>query len=360
MVIITKILTEETKKKRLDGYYKKAVEKAKSEIGNKYGRLTITDIDYEKTYNSYYNCERHHVYVKTICECGKIPQSNTLSSIKSGHIKSCGCSKFNNSIRVEDLTGKKFGRLTVKRRDVERDVQELKEGKQTNTHWLCVCDCGNPELISVTGCALKSGHTQSCGCFASEQIAVRNKKYSTKSNKYIDNNDGTYFLFDDNGNKCLIDKEDYEIVKRWFWRKTEKRGDINKGYWETNVKKDDKYNKKVLKLHQVIAEIKYGKYNSEFPDHLSRDTDDNRKCNIILKSNQKNCHNRSLSKNNSSGKTGVSFNKEKALWVAYITVDYKTILLGTFSQFNDAVSARKEAEFKYGFTCDDVVASYDN
>ena len=124
---------------------------------------------------------------------------------------------------------------------------------------------------------------------------------------------------------------------------------------------DDKYNKSVLMIHQVIAEIKYGEYESSnsIPDHLSRDTDDNRKCNIILKSNQRNSHNRGLSKVNTSGKTGVSYNKEKNMWTAYITVNYKTKYLGDYTDFNDAVNARKEAEKKYGFTCDDIVADYD-
>jgi len=159
----------------------------------------------------------------------------------------------------------------------------------------------------------------------------------------------------------LIDKADYEIIKNWYWRKINKRGNINKGYWITNVKEDDKYNKSVLMIHQVIAEIKYGEYESStsIPDHLSRDTDDNRKCNIVLKSNQKNSHNRGLSKTNTSGKTGVSFNKSKSMWTAYITVNYKTVFLGDFNNFDDAVKARKEAEKKYGFTCDDIVADYD-
>lgn len=129
----------------------------------------------------------------------------------------------------------------------------------------------------------------------------------------------------------------------------------------TNVKIDDKYNKSVLMIHQVIAEIKYGEYESSnsIPDHLSRDTDDNRKCNIILKSNQRNSHNRGLSKVNTSGKTGVSYNKEKNMWTAYITVNYKTKYLGDYTDFYDAVNVRKEAEKKYGFTCDDIVADYD-
>ena len=67
----------------------------------------------------------------------------------------------------------------------------------------------------------------------------------------------------------------------------------------------------------------------------------------------------SLSKVNTSGKTGVSYNKEKNMWTAYITVNYKTKYLGDYTNFNDAVNVRKEAEKKYGFTCDDIVADYD-
>lgn len=352
-------ISEETKKKRTETYYQKAIAKAKSEIGKTYHNLTITGIDYDKTKDSYFNKSYNRVYVFTQCSCGKSNISNQLNSIKSGHIKSCGCIKFNNPNVVEDLTDQKFGRLTVLGRDLERDKLLYDLGKK-GVHWLCKCDCGNPKLSSVTGYQLRSGRTQSCGCYASEQIAKRNKKYSTKVNKIEVNDDNTTTLFDDNNNKCLIDSEDYDIVKRWYWRKSKKRGSIEKGYWLTNVKDDDDFDKSILPIHQVIAKIKFGEYSSDkIPDHLSRDTDDNRKCNIILKSNQENSHNRGLSKTNSSGKTGVSFNKQKNLWTAYITVNYKTIHLGDFKDFDEAVKIRKEAEEKYGFTCDENVVAYD-
>ena len=62
---------------------------------------------------------------------------------------------------MEDLTGQKFGRLTVINRDLERDEKELRQGKRRgNVHWLCKCDCGNEKLSSVVGWQLKSGHTQ--------------------------------------------------------------------------------------------------------------------------------------------------------------------------------------------------------
>ena len=208
---------------------------------------------------------------------------------------------------------------------------------------------------------MTSGKTKSCGCYASERIKIRNKKYSAKINKFVDNNDGSYTLYDQEDHTCIIDAEDYDIVKNWYWRKLAKRGDINKGYWMTNTKDDDQYNTSVIFLHQVIGEIKYGAYdrNIVFTDHLSRNTDDYRKCNLKLKTNEENCHNRGLSKANTSGKTGVSFNKQKGLWTAYITVNYKTIHLGDFIDINKAIDVRKAAEKKYGFTCDDVIAEYD-
>lgn len=54
-----------------------------------------------------------------------------------------------------DLTGERFGRLTVTGR-AGNDAQR----KPT---WRCVCDCGN--IVTVRGAALKSGHTLSCGCY---------------------------------------------------------------------------------------------------------------------------------------------------------------------------------------------------
>lgn len=52
-----------------------------------------------------------------------------------------------------DLTGQKFGRLTVIRRShFEKDV----------TWYECQCDCGN--ICVKRGTDIKRGHTKSCGC----------------------------------------------------------------------------------------------------------------------------------------------------------------------------------------------------
>lgn len=54
-----------------------------------------------------------------------------------------------------------------------------------------------------------------------------------------------------------------------------------------------------------------------------------------------------LRKNNTSGKTGVYFNKGKKKWSAEIMLKGKKIHLGYFDKKQDAIKARKQAEEKY-------------
>lgn len=51
--------------------------------------------------------------------------------------------------------------------------------------------------------------------------------------------------------------------------------------------------------------------------------------------------------NNSSGKKGVAYNKNKGMWEAYINVHGKRIHLGRYSDKEDAVKARNRAEEEY-------------
>ena len=63
--------------------------------------------------------------------------------------------------RLNDLTGERFGNLSVIRR-----ADNAKDG---SVRWECVCDCGN-ELV-VSGRNLKSGHTRSCTQCGRKRIA---------------------------------------------------------------------------------------------------------------------------------------------------------------------------------------------
>lgn len=59
--------------------------------------------------------------------------------------------------RIIDLTGKRFGKYIVLRRDDTKP-----KGKTCKVYWLCQCDCGT--IKSVRADHLKSGATTSCGC----------------------------------------------------------------------------------------------------------------------------------------------------------------------------------------------------
>lgn len=66
-----------------------------------------------------------------------------------------------------DLTGQRFGRLTV----IERDGTD-KNGR--NVMWLCVCDCGGTTRTTTTH--LRNGHAQSCGCLFREKLIEGGEK----------------------------------------------------------------------------------------------------------------------------------------------------------------------------------------
>lgn len=93
-----------------------------------------------------------------VCFCGT---AKTVSgqSLKNGSSRSCGCL----SPHKNKLTGQKFGRLTAIR----------EEGRTNSGHvkWLCECECGTIKAIS--GQALLSGGTASCGCARRDGAIVR-------------------------------------------------------------------------------------------------------------------------------------------------------------------------------------------
>jgi len=75
--------------------------------------------------------------------------------------------------KLIDLTGQKFGRLTVLKRDYSNKHE---------ASWLCQCECGNTKI--VVGSALRLGRTLSCGCLKTE-TAQQNMKNNRKNN-FID------------------------------------------------------------------------------------------------------------------------------------------------------------------------------
>lgn len=88
------------------------------------------------------------------CDCGNQIISS-YTNLTSGNTKSCGCYKIHRTKEclTEDLTGQRFGMLTV----IEK--VENKNGRVT---WKCKCDCGGIRISNANN--IKSGKVKSCGC----------------------------------------------------------------------------------------------------------------------------------------------------------------------------------------------------
>ena len=113
-------------------------------IGKKFGFLTVIDLDHvNKNHATYWLCE---------CDCGNMITVRG-SNLKNGHTKSCGC--ISHGREIEDLSGRRFGRLTV----IEFDHMD----KYYSSYWVCKCDCGN-EVVVSRGNLVKS-RAKSCGCY---------------------------------------------------------------------------------------------------------------------------------------------------------------------------------------------------
>lgn len=115
----------------------------------RFGRVTVL---FKNKENTSYNVRSWHC----ICDCGNEFDS-TSSSLLNGHTQSCGClNKELTSLRsVKDITGQKFGKLTVIKRYKNNTVDR-------KARWVCKCDCGNESIH--TGKDLRNGNIKSCGC----------------------------------------------------------------------------------------------------------------------------------------------------------------------------------------------------
>ena len=101
--------------------------------------------------------------------------------------------------------------------------------------------------------------------------------------------------------------------------------------------------------HRLVWLYCYGHFPSEQIDHINHNKIDNRLFNLREVSHLENDRNHPKQRNNTSGVTGVCWDKHANKWIAQIQVNGKMNHLGLFSNFNEAVKVRKEAELKYGF-----------
>lgn len=165
---------------------------------------------------------------------------------------------------VKDLTGKRFGKLTV----LSRAPDHITNTGQKKTAWLCQCDCGTQCIKVGAELTRKKNAVQSCGCWALENR--KGNQYSKKqpNEYYIDDAGVVHVQFTQN-QEALVDADDLDKILeyRWYTAKSP-TGIIYVAAYKRGSGKAAN-----VQMHQIIMGCKY-------IDHINGDGLDNRKINL--------------------------------------------------------------------------------
>ena len=242
--------------------------------------------------------------------------------------------------RFEDLTGWKMwehgvpnSRLTV----IERVENYVTPSGKKSAQWLCECSCSKHGRVVVTTNNLKHGNVRSCGCLAHEaSVRLLTGNQYGKSNKRYNEYDLTSFDYGvgytTKGEEFYFDLEDYDLIKDYCWN-------IRYGYVVTKDCTTGKY----IRMHRLIMNA----HPDVIIDHKTHATTDNRKQFLRQANSSTNHWNHNTYSNNTSGTTGVSWDKESGKWRARLWAHGKMYHLGRFDSLDAAIQARKVAEDKY-------------
>lgn len=118
-------------------------------IGTKINKWTVIDL----------KNDRRHADAICQCECGTVKPVN-IRNLINNCTKDCGCGRKQrlSETKTKDLTGKRFGKLTV--------IELLPESNKFKRRmYKCRCDCGN--VVTLPSGSLSTHHTLSCGCLNS-------------------------------------------------------------------------------------------------------------------------------------------------------------------------------------------------
>lgn len=236
-----------------------------------------------------------------------------------------------------DIVGKNFDRLYV----LEYLGYIIKDGTKSKRHYYkCQCTCDKKTILTVERYKLLSGHSTSCGCKLTESLIKRNKKdnpskyYIRKINdNYIDDFGICHIKMSNTDNEMLCDKENVKELLNYHWNE-------HRGYARSSI------GKKKLYAHRIVMNLDDYEINKQI-DHINGNTLDNRKQNLRVVTSQQNGMNSAIRKDNTSGVTGVGWDKSRNIWYARIQYNNRQIYLGYYTNFEDAVKARIKAENKY-------------
>lgn len=131
--------------------------------------------------------------------------------------------------------------------------------------------------------------------------------------------------------RILVDDSDYGLLEEYSWCIA-----VN-GYAVARV------SGKVVYMHRFLLQATKG----QITDHINGNRLDNRRSNLRLCTSSENAKNQGIKINNTSGYKGVSFDKKRSKFHAYIKVNYKRKHLGYYDTATEAANAYSLGALKY-------------
>jgi hypothetical protein len=220
-----------------------------------------------------------------------------------------------------DLTGRKFGRLTVMSLSPKSD--------ERRTYWLCQCECGS--ACEPRADALKpeagSGVAHSCGCLQRDKVCEKGVKSTSKRPTF--------------SAQELRDLLTYiPDTGAFIWREGQRSG-RDAGTIEAEGYRTITIHGRQYKAHLLAWYYTTGEWPENQVDHRDNDRANNRWENLRAATNRENQFNKGPNKNNRSGFKGVylSTSNRRRPWKAKISVYGKNVHLGYFDTAEAAQNA---------------------
>lgn len=201
--------------------------------------------------------------------------------------------------------------------------------------WTCQCNCKNKTIVyHVSTGSLTSGNTKSCGCLQKEATIESGKKRRNLNTYDLSGEYGIGYTY--KNEPFYFDLEDYDKIKDYVW-KYNPDNYVIAIQWANNKPH-------IIRMHRLVL----NETNSNIQvDHNNHVPYDNQKSNLRKCEPSKNLMNHRKRTDNTSGVTGVYWDKGREKWLVTINTNKKMKFVGRFENFDDAVKARKEAEEKY-------------
>ena len=193
--------------------------------------------------------------------------------------------------KFRDLVGEKFGRLEVKSR-----AQNLYGAPA----WVCLCECG--VLKTISGSALKRGHSTSCGCFRQE-TGKRGLADQRSREGYIH---GAI-------THGMSTTSLYNIYRGILKRCYDTSCAVYEHYGAKGVTVCERWQESFENFAEDVGERPSNKHSIDRVDGKFGYGPDN----FRWATSTEQGRNKGISSRNKTGKTGVMFDKNKNTWVAY-------------------------------------------